>query len=159
MRRVLSFVSERQDALSADLRRYYGATLDEALNTWTAQDLSAAVHNLPIDSATVRAELGDRFDWNHLAANLAELVDIMHFWLHSEYAKWTYDPDDPANKGKPKSKPPKNPLIPPVAFRPESVHQERMTDYMQQIVDAAEDSGPTTEWVSSDEFDAWVDSL
>lgn len=90
----------------------------------------SAVRNLPPDSATGRAELGDRIDWGHLAANVAELVDLMNYQVNADYQQWVTDPDDPAVKAdrdyrkKNKIKPPPVPLVPPVAFRPGSVAAE-----------------------------------
>lgn len=159
---TLSFIAgERQSAVSADMRRYYGVSLNDALNTWTGKDLSSAVRNLPPDSATVRAELGDLWDWNHLAANMAELVDLMHFWLNSEYNRWIYDPDDPENKRREKSKrkPPPQPLIPPIAYRPPSVALTRLEAYAEQVAQFSGDPSSSEKWVTSDEFDSYLDEL
>lgn len=156
---VLSLIAgERQDAVSADMRRYYGTSLRDAMHEWTARDLTSAVRNLPRDSATVRTELGDLYDWNHMSANIAELVDLMHYWLHSEYAKWIYDPDDPENRAAKRSKvkPPKEPLIPPVAFRPNSVAQQRVAEYAERVAELAGDDRAERS-ISSDEFDALID--
>ncbi len=99
----------------------------------------SAVRNLPPDSATGRAELGDRIDWNHLAANVAELVDLMSFQVNAEYQQWIVDPDDPEVKAdrehrkKNNIKPPPMPLIPPVAFRPGSVAAEYRTAFADLV--------------------------
>lgn len=122
------------------------------------------MRNLPADSALVRTELGDLWDWNHMAANLAELVDLMSYWLQSEYARWTYDPDDPDNKRAERErkragiKPPPIPLVRPVAHRPPSVAGSYQHAY-EQLVDqlgaglSADGEPAGTRWVSSDEFD------
>ncbi|RTL65905.1 MAG: hypothetical protein EKK42_20380 [Pseudonocardiaceae bacterium] len=155
---TLAFVAERQGALSADFRRYYGIPLREALSDWTARDFTAAVQSLPRESATVRAEMGDTWDYNHMAANIAELVDIMHYWLNSQYAQWTADPDAPQEK--PKLPPPPEPLIPPVAYRPESVVTQRVAEYLERIEQYASAEQPAGKReVSSDEFDQWIDLL
>ncbi|MCQ4148672.1 hypothetical protein [Rhodococcus qingshengii] len=55
--------------------------------------------------------------------NLAMLVDRDDYWLNSEYASWTADPDDREAKAerdrrkKAGIKPPSFPILPPVAQR------------------------------------------
>ena len=103
------------------------------------QDVVAAIRGLPLGSATARAELGDRIDWNHLAANVATLVDLMSYTVHAEYVQWTTDPDDPQVKAdrerrkKQGIKPPPVPIVPPVAFRPESVATEVNAAYDELV--------------------------
>lgn len=114
----------------------------------------------------MRAELGDLWDWNHLAANMADLVDLMTYWLQSEYAKWTYDPEDPDNKRaeaerrRRRIKPPPIPLVRPVAHRPPSVAQSYEKAYAQLVeqfgapaAGQADDGPAGKQWLSSDEFD------
>lgn len=122
--------------------------------------MAAKVKHLPPDSALARAELGDAWDWGHMAANMAELVDLMSYWLTSEYAKWTHDPDDPATKraramekrrGKPK--PPPVPLIPPVAHRPPSIAEKYQRSYQDLTARFASMPDKVVEQVTSDEFD------
>lgn len=119
---------------------------------------------LPADSALARAELGDAWDWGHLAANVAQLVDLMSYWLHNEYARWTADPDE-VRRG-PKVKPPPIPLIPPVAYRPASVAEQYVQEFtaLVELHGAAE--GPRsarerarTRWATSDEVDMLIDAL
>lgn len=104
------------------------------------------------------------WDWGHLAANVAQLVDLMSFWLNNEYAQWTADPDE-VKKG-PKRKPPPIPLVPPVAHRPPSV----AAAYMQEFSQLAESLGvgeepksarerAKTRWVSSSEADLLIDAM
>lgn len=63
-----------------------------------------------------------------LNANVARLVDVMEYWLDTEYARWTTDPTDlkrqQARNRRDNIKPPPFPLIEPVAARPPSVHAE-----------------------------------
>lgn len=55
--------------------------------------------------------------------NLAMLVDRDDYWLNSEYASWTSDPDDPEAKAERERrkragiKPPPLPILPPIACR------------------------------------------
>lgn len=119
---------------------------------------------LPADSALARAELGDAWDWGHLAANMAQLVDLMSYWLHNEYARWTADPDE--LKRGPKRKPPPIPLIPPVAYRPASIAEQ----YVQRFAELVEEHGvgeepqsarerARTRWATTDEVDMLIDAL
>lgn len=94
-----------------------------------------------------------------MAANLADLVDLMSYWLNNEYAKWTYDPDDPENRRaaaerkRRKVKPPPMPLIPPVAHRPPSVDEQ----YRKAFELLSEEFAPVLEegrtFMTSDAFD------
>ena len=95
-----------------------------------------------------------------MSANLADMVDLLSYWLNSEYAKWTYDPDDPANRraramekrhGKPK--PPPVPVIPPVAHRPPSVAQVYLQQYEELRAAHAPAPSRVSELVTSDDFD------
>ena len=64
--------------------------------------------------------------------------------VHAEYAQWTTDPDDPQVKAdrerrkKAGIKPPPFPIIPPVAFRPDSVAAEVNAAYDQMVSRFAE---------------------
>lgn len=124
------------------------------------------MHALPRGSALHHELAGDRVDWTHLAANVAGLFDLMSFWLHSEYARWTTDPDDPdyrravRERRRAGIKPPPFPIPPPVAHRPPSV----ATEYRQAYDELTELYGRApagrevasraeSRLVSSDEFD------
>lgn len=128
----------------------------------------AAIRGLPLGSALARAELGDVHDWTHLAANVADLVDLLSFWLRSEYARWTSDPEEIrkelAARKKRGWKPPAEPLIPPVAARPPSVHERHLDAYVAAAAQYATMGGSDTrpreratvgeyELITSDEFD------
>lgn len=126
------------------------------------------MRNLPPGSATARAEAGDLADWSLLASNVADLVDLMTFWLTAEYVKWTTDPDDPEVKAEQKRrkaagiKPPPIPLVQPVAHRPPSLaaqYERRFVELAEEFRTtapagpAARDEQGSKRWVSSDEFD------
>lgn len=72
--------------------------------------------------------------------NVAMLVDRDDFWLNSEYAQWTTDPDDPEFKAeralrkKQGIKPPATPLLRPVAHRPPKLAQKMAELYMAAAV-------------------------
>lgn len=67
--------------------------------------------------------------------NLAMLVDRDDYWLNSEYASWTSDPDDPeakrerARRKRDGIKPPPLPILPPVAMRPPELAAKRAEQY------------------------------
>lgn len=149
--------------------------LREAIGTWPAQDLVDAIRNLPLESATVRSELGDRFDWNHLAANIAELVDLMHFKVQADYTQWITDPDDPkvkaelADRKRRGIKPPPVPIVPPVAHRPDSVATDYVAAYQRLVEQYLPDTGeagtrsqiavPGKRWVTTAELDKVLELL
>jgi hypothetical protein len=128
------------------------------MTTWPATDLVARIKKLPAESALAREEMGDMADWSSLAENVAKLVDLMTAWLHYEYASWTTDPDDVEAQRKARKragiKPPPKPLIPPVAARPQSLHDRLVDDYLTESAQyqLPESEGPRM--VTSDEFDA-----
>lgn len=113
--------------------------------------------------------MGDLADWSQDATNTADLLDLATYWLRSEYAKWTADPDDKkakqerARRKREGIKPPPFPIIEPVAARPPSLAAEYRKAYEQllsQYGDGTrvdENGVPVTggkHLVSSDAFDA-----
>lgn len=87
------------------------------------------------------AILADGLDeWSATDENIARLVDREDYWLNSEYSSWITDPDDPevrderARRKMLGIKPPKTPLLWPVAVRPIAL-QEKLA---AQAVEAAE---------------------
>lgn len=90
-------------------------------------------------------------DWSRLADNVARLVDIVDYWIRSEYAKWTADPDEIRAARRNRRKPPPFPLIPPVAARPPSLHQQLTDRYDALSSEFNVDTGPRM--VSDEEFD------
>lgn len=69
-------------------------------------------------------------EWTRTDENIARLVDREDYWLNSEYAQWTHDPDDPEAKRRAAErklrgiKPPPTPILFPVAARPTALHIE-----------------------------------
>jgi hypothetical protein len=139
--------------------------------------LAQLIRQLPPGSATGRAEMGDMADWSLIATNLADLVDLMSYWLRSEYTKWTTDPDDPEVKKmlerrkKAGQRPPPVPLVEPVAARPPSLaklyqqqYAELLEYYGEKLTPAAAlakdgeglDLGHGKRLVTSDVFDAML---
>lgn len=77
-------------------------------------------------------------EWSYADENLAMFLDRFDYFLRSEYASWITDPDDPEVKAeralrkRQGIKPPPQPLIPPVAWRPQSI-----ADLRRQVFEAA----------------------
>lgn len=156
--------------MRADLHHYHGVHLDDALDRVPAVTLAQWIRHLPEDSATARAEAGDMAGWTLLASNVADLLDLLTYWVTSEYVGRTTDPDDPEVKAERKRRkaaglrPPPVPLVQPVAHRPPSLaaqYQQRFEQMVEQFRDyrgpdrpADADQGPGRRMVSSDDFDA-----
>jgi hypothetical protein len=85
-------------------------------------------------------------------------VDLMSYWLQSEYARWVHDPDDPETKAAERErrrsgvKPPPEPIVPPVAHRPPTVAANYRDQYLQRVAELAPPK-PVKELVSSDTWD------
>jgi hypothetical protein len=81
-----------------------------------------------------------------------------------EWSAKTVDPDDPEVRRerleakRNGAKPPKRPLIPPIAARPEGIRDERMTEFLERV---AEHLGNSAErrLVTTDEFDRLIDAM
>lgn len=81
--------------------------------------------------------------WSYTDENLAMLIDRLDYWLGSEYAQWTTDPDDQevkrarAERKRSGKKPPPVPILTPVAKRPPEQAKaarelaEQMRDYYE----------------------------
>lgn len=128
----------------------------DALETWPAIDLVSRVRKLPPESQLAREEAGDLADWSKLAENVARLVDLVEFWLSSEYAKWTADEDEIKASRRNRRKPPPHPLIAPVAQRPPSVHH-RLTEQYEAMASEFRVEPPVQRMVTDEEFDELLD--
>ncbi|MBX4168041.1 hypothetical protein K3M35_05090 [Rhodococcus sp. DMU2021] len=66
------------------------------------------------------------------------LLDRDDYWLNSEYAQWTTDPNDPevkrAREERKNVKPPPHPIIAPVALRPKDMAEIRRKQYMEALL-------------------------
>lgn len=129
------------------------------------RDVVALVRKLPSDSAVSREEMGDRAGWGHTDANLADLVDMMRYWLWSEYNRWVTDPNDPKVKQELAQRkrsgiiPPPTPLIEPVAHRPGSLADQYQQAYLMSIADhAPQKPAKGRRMVPMDEFDLYLDA-
>ncbi|MGW0043479.1 hypothetical protein [Rhodococcus sp. NPDC003348] len=74
-----------------------------------------------------------------LAENVAMLVDREHYWLTSEYASWTTDPDDSevkaarAQRKRDGVKPPPRPLLAPIARRSTAATAELLAQHLADV--------------------------
>lgn len=125
-----------------------------------AVDLLVLIRQLPRDSAVARLEAGDLAYWDATASNLADLLDVIHAQLSYEYANWTTDPEDPAVKRaraerkRAGLRPPPHPLIPPIAARPTSVADRKLTEYREMTRQWNPEQEPTSSLVSLDEWES-----
>lgn len=95
--------------------------------------------------------------WTRQDENQARLVDILSYWLNTEYAKWTTDPEEAKALAQERSKvkPPPFPIIEPVADRPPAVHAAAMARYSKLLEQyrpsstAAEPKMPRSEWIAA----------
>lgn len=95
--------------------------------------------------------------WTRQDENQARVVDILTYWLNTEYAKWTTDPEEAKelSESRGKVKPPPFPIIEPVADRPPAVHAAAMLRYSklleiyQPTSPAAEPKMPRSEWIAA----------
>jgi hypothetical protein len=98
--------------------------------------------------------------WGPHEENTALLYEAERYKLDLAWADRTIDPNDPeVIKARREAesagiKPPRHPMIPPVAHRPPELAQLRLEQYIEQV--AAQEKKPERErvMVSLDEFDA-----
>jgi hypothetical protein len=126
------------------------------MRTWPAQKLISRIRQLPPDSQLARQEMGDLADWSKLAENVARLVDLVEYWLRSEYAKWTATEEEIEAARRNRKKPPPFPIVPPVAERPQSIQDRLRADYEAITSEFTVDTtGPRM--VTEEEFDDLLD--
>ncbi len=81
-------------------------------------------------------------EWTPTDENIARLVDREDFYLNSEWARWTADPDDPEAKAEHERrerlgiKPPAAPILRPVAVRPPGM-QEVLVEQTRRRIELA----------------------
>lgn len=111
----------------------------EAFDTLLAADLVSLIRKLPVDSAVSRAELGPWAYWDAHKENTARLLEIQDYQLQLHWIDRTTDPEDKELKRERAAakranlKPPKAPIVPPVAMRPSQLSDERIKAYLDRL--------------------------
>lgn len=81
------------------------------------------------------------------------------YQLELDWIDRTTDPNDPevkrarAKAQREGRKPPRQPIIPPIAHRPERLQQQAIDAYMAQLANHGAGPSAEAEFLSSDEFD------
>lgn len=104
-------------------------------------DLLARVRRLVRIPESALAELlsDGTSTWDPHKENTARLLEIQSYQLDLEWASRTTDPNDPEVKRERIEaerngiKPPKHPIVPPIALRPNSLAEARFEAYLEQI--------------------------
>lgn len=115
------------------------------------------------DSALRYLLLGDHAEWGPDEENRALLLEVEAYQLQLDWTDRTTDPDDPAIRrerleAKRKGlKPPKRPVVPPVAQRPGGIAEERLRAYIDEL--ASHEPQSTKEIVSIDEFNRVISQM
>lgn len=125
-----------------------------------ADDLATRVKRLVrIRSSALADLLSDgEAEWGAHEENTAQLLEVQSYLLDLEWAQRTTDPDDPAVKAERERarangiKPPKKPLVPPVALRPKRLAEQRYEEYLQKLTESQQPHR-VREQLDSDEFD------
>lgn len=125
-----------------------------------AQDLATLTRELVSQrgSALRRLLMADEAEWGAHEENTARALDLLEHQVQQQWSDRIFDPDDQdARRDRLEAKrngikPPKSPLILPVALRPEKVAERRF----QQYVESASALIPLRERqsVSSSDFDS-----
>ncbi|GAA3877769.1 hypothetical protein GCM10022243_48120 [Saccharothrix violaceirubra] len=108
------------------------------------------------DSALAR-HLG--LDWSAHEENTARLYEVLHYGLQLTWADRTVDPDDPEVRRRRMQderngvRPPKAPILPPVAVRPAAAAERARESYLAELAAWTAPVASERVMVDSDEFD------
>lgn len=97
-------------------------------------------------------------EWGAHEENTAQLLEVQSYQLELDWAERVTDPNDPAVKEEREKarlqglKPPRKPLVPPVALRPRKLAEQRYEEYLERLMEA-QTPERIREQVDSDEFD------
>lgn len=78
-------LATHEDALRADLIRFYGVRLDDAISSRSWSDLSAMCAHLPSESAVIRAEGDGWSESERLLAEIARNTQII-WWQRTDHS-------------------------------------------------------------------------
>lgn len=148
------------DAVLTDFDQFYKRDLRESWQLMPVEDLAVRVKRLVrIPSSALATLLSDgESEWGAHEENTAQLLEVQSYQLELDWAEKTTDPDDPEVKAERErakasgAKPPKKPIVPPVALRPKRLAEQRYEEYVQQLIDTQAPQR-IREQVDSDEFD------
>ncbi|HYD01493.1 MAG TPA: hypothetical protein VEB22_09730 [Phycisphaerales bacterium] len=97
-------------------------------------------------------------EWGAHEENTAQLLEIQSYQLDLDWIQRITDPDDPAVKAERERaraeglKPPKKPIVPPIALRPKGLAEQKYDEYLQKLTEAQKPQR-IREQLDSDEFD------
>lgn len=141
----MSVLGPARDATLAAFRREYQLDFRECIRTMPVVDLVALVNGLD--------------NWGPHQENTARLFEVQSYQLELDWVTRTVDPDDPEVRKerleaeRNNIKPPKHPIVPPIALRPPEWADVALSAYVEQIAAQAIPQRER-EFVSTDEFDA-----
>lgn len=125
-----------------------------------AIDLASRVKRLARNRHSELADLltDGEAEWGPHEENTAELLEVQSYLLELAWVDRTTNPDDPEVKAERRKaeasgiKPPKRPLVPPIAHRPKKLAEQRFEDYLSKLAEANTPER-IREQLDSDEFD------
>jgi hypothetical protein len=111
------------------------------LTTEPARDVVAKVRELinTRGSSLRRLVFGDHADWGPDEENRARLLEIESYRLQLKWNEVIADPDEATSNRdrllakRAGIKPPRTPIIPPIALRPQSIADERVQTYLAEL--------------------------
>lgn len=129
-------------------------------------DLSDIIHQLVATpgSALRRELLGEEAEWGPHEENTARLLDVEAYQLDWEWARKTTDPEDPSVRREQLDarrrgiRPPRRPLIPPVAARPPGLAEQKLAEYLARVAEHAEPA-PNRRAVTLAEFNQVIGAM
>lgn len=125
-----------------------------------AEDFAVRVRRLTRIRSSALADLlsEGEAEWGAHEENTAQLLEVQSYQLDLDWVERTTDPNDPevkAERARAQSagiKPPKKPIVPPMALRPKRLAEQRYEEYLQRLTEAQKPQR-IREQVDSDEFD------
>ena len=103
-------------------------------------------------------------EWGPHEENTALLLEVQNYQLELAWVDRITNPDDPKVKEERRKadasgiKPPRKPLVPPIAHRPKKLAEQRYEEYLHSLTEASKPQR-ITEHLDSDEFDRRMDLI
>lgn len=125
-----------------------------------ALDLAVRVRRLAHKRTSALAGLlsDGEAEWGAHEENTALLLEVQSYQLELDWLEKITDPADPAVKAERAKaqaagvKPPKRPIVPPVAMRPQRLAEQKFDEYLKKLLDSQAPQR-VREQVDTDEFD------